>query len=270
MIRAGEDSGALPEVLLKIAGYRRKQEEMISRFRTAMAYPVLMACVGLGTVVFMLTFVLPRLMNLYNDMGQSLPLPTKILIRISGGLQSRWLGILFILAFIVLILQRYLQTKSGRVSLSILKLHIPVAGSLMLKAELARFSRTLELLLRSGIPILRAIHITLPVLGNEVIREQLAKSYKELEQGGSLGRSLKNSRAFPPFMTNLITVGEESGRLDDALTELADSYEQDTEEAIRIMSSLFEPLMILVMGLVVGFIVVAMLLPIFEINVMVR
>jgi type II secretory pathway component PulF len=229
-----------------------------------------MACVGLGTIIFMLTFVMPRLISLYSDMGQSLPVPTKILIFASRGLQSSWPLILFVLFLAGIIIKRYSLTKAGRISFSVLALHIPIFGTLSLKAELARFSRTLELLLRSGISILRALNIAIPILDNEIIKEKLSNSYKELEQGGSLGRSLKNAKIIPLFMSNLITVGEESGKLDEALTELAASYERDTDEAIRMMSSLLEPVMILGMGLIVGFIVVAMLLPIFEINTMVR
>jgi len=270
MIRAGEDSGQLPAVLLKIAEYRSKEEETRSRLRMAMMYPSLMALVGLGTVVFMFTYVMPRLMRLYSDMGQKLPVPTKILLNISALLQQGWLGGLVVVALAAFILNRFAQTKQGREATGFVMLHLPVIGNLVLKAELARFARTLELLLKSGIPILRALNVTLPVLSNEVIRGELSSSYKALEQGGSLGRHLKDSPAVPLFMSNLIIVGEESGRLDDALAELAQSYERDTDEAIRLMSSMLEPLLILVMGVVVGFIVIAMLLPIFEINVMVQ
>ena len=270
LIRAGEDSGALPEVLFKISDYRAKQEEVVSRFKMAMVYPALMAFVGIGTVVFMLTFVMPRLTKLYQDMGQGLPIPTKILIAVSSGLAQGWVWALVIIVASIVIVQRYSLTKAGKITYSVIQLNLPLLGSLVLKSELARFSRTLELLLRSGISILRAINVTIPVLDNEIIKSQLSASYKELEQGGSLGRSLKNSKIIPPFMTNLLIVGEETGKLDDALTEIASSYERDTEEAIRMMASLLEPLMILVMGIVVGFIVVAMLLPIFEMNMMVR
>jgi type II secretory pathway component PulF len=270
LVRAGENSGALPEVLFKISDYRAKQEEVASRFRMAMVYPCLMAFVGIGTVVFMLTFVMPRLTKLYKDMGQGLPIPTKILIFASGSLQHSWIWWLAGIAAAILIFRRWGLTRAGRSALSVLQLKIPIFGGLVLKSELARFARTLELLLRSGISILRAINVTIPVLDNEVLKSQLSASYKDLEQGGSLGRSLKNSKVVPAFMSNLIIVGEESGRLDDALTELAASYERDTDEAVRVMSSLLEPLLILFMGLVVGFIVVAMLLPIFEMNAMVR
>ncbi|OGX21859.1 MAG: hypothetical protein A3K54_01320, partial [Omnitrophica WOR_2 bacterium RBG_13_44_8] len=264
MIRTGEDSGALPEVLLRVADYRSKHEEMLSRFRMAMAYPVLMAAVGLGTVIFMFTFVMPRLMKIFVNLGQDLPLPTKILIFISAVLRQGGGWLALGLAVIILFVRRQLKTKIGRLSLSLFQLHLPIFGKFILKAELARFSRTLELLIKNGIGILKAIDIATPVLENEIIKEQLKKSYKELEQGGSLGRSLKDSRIFPLFMTNLIIVGEESGNLDGALGEVANTYERDTDEAIRTMASLLEPLMILAMGLIVGFIVVAMLLPIFQ------
>lgn len=270
MIRTGEDTGGLPEVLLRIADYRMKQEEMLSRFRMSLAYPILMAIVGLATVVFMLTFVMPRLMNIFVNLGEKLPLPTRILISISQRLRQWWFWIILILAIIILAIRRQAKTKTGKLSLSIFKLYLPILGNFILKAELSRFSRTLELLIKNGIPILKAIDIAIPVLENEVIKNQLRQSYKQLEQGGSFGRSLKNSKVFPLFMSNLITVGEESGKLDEALAEVASSYERDTDEAMRITASLLEPLMILGMGLIVGFIVVAMLLPIFEINVMAR
>ena len=147
---------------------------------------------------------------------------------------------------------------------------MPFFGNFVRKAELSRFCHTLGPLIKSGLPILSAIDITVPIVGNEVIKGQLRQSYKELEQGGSFGKYLKGSKLIPLFMSNLIIVGEESGKLDEALAEIAATYERDTDEALRIFSSLLEPIMILAMGLIVGFIVVAMLLPIFEINVMAR
>ncbi|MDD5466088.1 MAG: type II secretion system F family protein [Candidatus Omnitrophica bacterium] len=270
LVRSGEESGTLPAALLRIADYRAKQEEIISRIRMSLAYPILMAIVGAGTIVFMLTFVMPRLMGIFVNLGEKLPLPTRILISISQGLGHWWFWIILALAIIILLIRRQVKTEAGKLSFSLFKLHLPVFGKLILKAELARFSRTLELLIKNGISILRAIDVAVPVLENEIIKKQLRQSYKELEQGGFFGRSLKNSKVFPPFMSNLISIGEESGRLDEALAEIADTYEHDTDEAIKVMSSLIEPLMILGMGLIVGFIVVAMLLPVFEINVIAR
>jgi len=270
MVKTGENSGALPDVLLRIADYRAKQNEMLSRFRMALAYPALMALVGTGTVIFMLTFVMPRLMKIFVSTGQDLPLPTVVLLFISNTLRRYWPAIIFILSVALLFIRRQAKTAAGRAFFSAFSLRLPLFGKFTLKAELARFSRTLELLVRSGIPILRAIEISIPVLSNKVIGDILWNSHKELEEGGSFGRSLKNSKLFPPLMTNLIIIGEESGRLDEALGEVANAYERDTDEAMQSMASLMEPLIILIVGSVVGFIVVAMLLPIFEINMMVK
>lgn len=270
IIRTGENSGRFHEALLRIADYRAKQEDLLSRFRMAMAYPLLMAVVGIGTVIFMLTFVMPRLTSIFINMGQDLPLATTILINISSFLREQWFWIALILAAVILIGRRELQTKAGRMSLSILKLHLPVYGVFTLKVELGRFSRIMELLIKSGVPILKSIELAVPVLENDVIKNQLAKGCEELEQGGSFGKTLKESKLIPIFMSNLVIIGEESGRLHEALEEVATSYERDTEEAMRVMVSLLEPLMILIVGLIVGFIVIAMLLPIFEINVMAR
>jgi type II secretory pathway component PulF len=152
--------------------------------------------------------------------------------------------------------------------MSRLKLSVPIFGDFVYKSQLAQFCRTLELLIQSSIPILKAIKTAIPVLDNTVIQDELAKSYKDLEEGSSFGKSLSQSKLFPKFMTSLVIVGEESGRMDEALGEVATTYERDTDDAIKVMTSLLEPLLILIMGLIVGFIVIAMLLPIFQINMM--
>lgn len=270
LVRTGEDAGRLAEALLRIADYRARQEQMYSRFRMALAYPILMLLVGIGTVVFMLTFVMPRLLRIFVSIGQELPLPTRILISLSDGLRYGWFWLVVIIAVIIGIFKRELKTEGGRLSLSIFQLHLPIFGKFILKAELARFSRTMEMLIKNGITILKAIDLAVPVLENEVLKSQLRKSYHQLEQGGSFGYSLKNTKIFPVFMSNLLIVGEKSGKIDEAFAEVANSYERDTDESLRIFASLLEPLLILGMGLVVGFIVMAMLLPIFELNVMMR
>lgn len=268
MVRTGEDSGALSEVLFRIAQYRRAQEEAFSRLRNAMTYPCLMALVGIGTIIFMLSFVMPRLSGIYENMGQKLPLPTRILLSTSSFLQHWFLFLILAAAVLSFIIWRQAHTKKGRLAFGKFMLRLPIFGPLIIKAELGRFCRTLELLLHSGLPILRALTIAVPVFENEFIKEHLSGCYKDLEQGGSFSSSLKSSKIIPPFMSNLISVGEESGRIDEALKEVADSYEHDTDDAMRVATSLLEPLLILGMGLIVGFMVIAMLLPIFEINYM--
>ena len=268
MVRSGENSGALPEVLLRIADYRSKEDEMMSRLRMAMAYPILMACVGLGTVIFMLTFVMPRLTGIFSSMGKDLPLPTQIIIALSQGLREWWIWIIAGIILIIVLGRLQANTKAGKISYSLFSLHVPIFGNFVLKSELGRFCRTMEMLIKNGIPILNAIDTAVPVLENEIVKNKLSNSHKDLEQGGSLGKSLKDANIFPLFMSNLIIVGEESGQLEGALAEIADSYERDTDEMMKVMSSLLEPLMILIMGLIVGFMVISMLLPIFQINMM--
>lgn len=268
MVNSGESSGNLQEVLLRIADHRQKQEAIVARVRSALAYPILMTLVGAGTIFFMLTFVMPRLMRIFERLDQELPAPTKFLINISEALQNGWIWMLLGLVVIIALIKQGLKTKAQQAFMSRLKLRVPVFGAFIYKSELAQFTRTLELLIRSSIPILKAIKVAIPILNNTVIQDELFKSYKDLEEGSSFGKSLSYSKVFPKFMTSLIIVGEESGRLDEALGEIAGTYERDTDEAVKVMTSLLEPVLILVMGLIVGFIVAAMLLPIFEINMM--
>ncbi|MFC1631225.1 type II secretion system F family protein [Candidatus Omnitrophota bacterium] len=270
MVRTGEGSGTLHQALLRVAEHRQKQEQIIAQVRMALVYPAVMASVALGTIIFMFTFVMPRLMRIFTSVGEELPTITKVLISISTFLRIGWPGILLALGVIFFIVRKRLRTESGQAAFGRLKLKLPVFGSFATRAELARFSRTLELLLNNGIPILKAIKAVIPTVNNQLIRNELLRSFKELEQGGSLGKSLKQSKLFPGFMTNLLIIGEESGQLEGALSEIADCYERETEEGIKVIATLIEPLIILVMGLVVGFIVIAMLLPVFQINLMVN
>ncbi len=270
LVRTGEDSGNLQEAMLRISDYRQRQEEILSRVRTAMAYPALMALTGGGTIIFMLTYVIPKLTSLFSSLGSHLPLPTRILMKISHGFQNPWLWFSVGVLFFLTVLISKLQAERMKFLWSALSLKLPVVKSFVMKADVARFSRTFELLIKSGLPILRAIEIATPVLNNRVLRKQIERAREDLTGGGSLGKSLRECGIFPLFMTNLISVSEESGRLDEAMQEIAQFYERETDEAIRIMTSLMEPLMILVMGLIVGFIVISMMLPMFELNMIVK
>lgn len=270
MVKTGEDSGALETALRRVSEYRQKQEEILSHVRTALAYPILMAVTGAGTIAFMLTFVIPKLSGIFSSLGGHLPLPTRILMSVSGLFREPvfWAAAGTALFAAVVALKAF--PKQMAELWSRLSLKLPFLKGFILKAELARFSRTLELLIQCGLPILRAIEIATPVLGNSVLRARFAQARKDLTGGGSLGKSLRECGVFPLFMTNLVSVAEESGRLDEAMGEIAHFYEHETEEAVKVMTSLLEPLMILVMGLIVGFIVIAMMLPMFEMNMMVR
>lgn len=270
LVRTGEDSGNLQEALLRVSEYRQKQEEIMSRVRTAMAYPVLMAFTGIGTIIFMLTYVIPKLTKLFSTMGSHLPLPTKILMQVSAFFQNPWFWSLVGAILFGLFAVIKLRPKETRWAWSVLSLKLPIVKGFIVKSELARFSRTFELLIKSGLPILRALEVASPVLNNGILKKSLLKAEEDLTGGGSLGKSLRDSGVFPLFMTNLVSVSEESGKMDEAMSEVANFYERETDESIRIMTSLLEPLMILVMGCIVGFIVIAMMLPMFELNMIVK
>ena len=270
MVRTGEDSGNLQEAMMRISDYRQRQEEILSRIRTAMAYPALMALTGIGTIIFMLTYVIPKLTGLFSSLGSHLPLPTRILMGVSKFFQNPIFWGVTVFLGLVLALTIQWQAEKARWLWSVFSLRLPVVKSFVMKAEMARFARTFELLIKSGLPILRAIDIATPVLNNRLLRKQLESASQALTGGGSLGQSLKESKTFPLFMTNLISVSEESGRLDEAMQEIASFYERETDESIKIMTALMEPLMILVMGLIVGFIVISMMLPMFELNMIVK
>ena len=269
MVRAGEDSGNLQDMLLRVSQYRQAQEEIVSKVRSALAYPILMLITGIGTVGFMLVFVLPRMSRIFSTLGQELPLPTQMVLAASALFRQWGWALVLVLGAATLIMRQSAKTHAHRKIWGAILLKAPLVGEFVRQVNISRFCRTLEILVRSGIPILKSIALAIPIMQNEVLKEELLKCHKKVEQGGTFGNSLKQSKRFPPFMTNLIGVGEESGRLDEALAEIADSYEKDIDESLRVMTALFEPIMILVMGLVVGFIVVAMLLPVFEMNLMV-
>jgi len=270
LVKTGEDSGALAEALLRIADYRQKEEEFLSKFRTALIYPLFMILVGIGTVIFMLVFVLPKISQIFINLKQKLPLPTRLVLVISAFLKDKILAIIFIALLFIFIFLRYLKTEKGRKNYDAFKLRIFFLGNFILKTELARFSRTLSLLIKNGISVIRAIELSIPVLENEILKDCFSNSLSQLKQGGSFGKSLKEYKIIPLFMSNLISVGEESGKLAEALEEVAFSYEKDTQDTIAIFTTLLEPLLILVIGGIIGFVVIAMLLPIFEMNLAIR
>ncbi len=270
MIKTGEESGNLKEALFRIADYQRSQQDMASKVKTAMAYPVFMGVVGLATIIFILTFVMPKITVLFSNAGEALPVPTKILMATSQLLRQWWLVILIVAGGIVIFARRWGRSGAGRLMISQMALKAPLFGNLVLKSELSRFCRTLEILLKGGIPILRALQIAIPTLDNDIIRNEFSSCQKDLEKGASLTSGLKKSNVIPSLVVNLIVTGEESGLLEEALSDIAETYEAEANETIKSLSTLLEPVMILVVGLIVGFIVMAMLLPIFQIDIMAR
>ena len=270
MVRSGESGGVLDETLTRLAKFREEQEEIRASISSALAYPIFIVIVGLVTIIVLLTFGIPRLVSMFSETKQALPLPTRILISISNGIVNYWYVGVIAIGLSVFMLKHRQLTKKNKIILDRFKLKIPLIGNFTKKAMLAEFTRTFALLLANGVPVLEALHITVPTINNEIFKIELEKVHSDIIVGTPLSQSMKKSIWFPPFLTNMIAVGERGGNLQDVLLEVAVFYEREVKKINKIMTSLLEPAIILVMGLVVGFIVIAMLLPIFEINMAVQ
>ncbi len=270
MVRAGEESGNLREMLFRLAEHQKSQEEISSKVRSALAYPAFMLLIGISTVIFILTFVMPKISVMFKDLGQELPWPTVVVLGISHVIRTAGIGGIVAALFLVLAVSRWSQTQQGRLAVSRIVLAIPFLKTFFLRVDLARFCRTLALLLKSGLPILRAIEVAVPTLNNNFVKRDILACVQGLTAGNSLGSCLRQSSLVPDMMSQLISVGEESGSLTESLADIAESYEQDINEAVKFMTTLLEPIMILSVGVVIGFIVFAMLLPIFQMDLLAR
>lgn len=269
MIQTGEAAGRLDEVLKQIADYRETQRALMSKVRGAIAYPAFVMVMGIFTVGFMLSNVIPKFSRFFADLGQELPWITRALIAVSGWMEQYGLFLLLSFVGLVFFLLALLKNPAYRLGYDALLLKLPLAGKVLLKAEIARTARTLELLLKSGIPILKALRIAVPVTGNLRVRQDIEACRLLVEEGGTVSEGLRRSPLFPAFARHFVSIGEESGNLDESLREIAEWYEKDTEEAVKVMTSLLEPLMILVIGGILGVVIIAVLLPVFSMNTMV-
>jgi len=270
MIKAGEAGGMLEQILARLADYAQTEDQLRSRVRSALAYPILMIIVGIATVVVLLTFVIPKIVVIFEDMGQELPLATLLLINLSSFLiHYGWL-ILAGLAILIFILNRQGKTSEGKFFIDNIKIKAPIIGELICKSEIARFSKTLGTLLVNGVPMMQALKIANSVVENRVLSRDLDVVTKDVLGGVAFSKAVIKARNFPLFVTNMIAVGDESAHLEKALLKASESCERDVDRLVRVFTSLLEPVIILVMGIVVGFIVISMLLPIFQINLMVK
>jgi general secretion pathway protein F len=271
MVRAGEASGTVNLVLDRLADFQEGQQALRTKIRSALAYPLFMFLIGSGVLFFLVSFVVPNITNIFREMHQTLPGITVFLIVVSGALKSLWWIIaLVLLSGIVGIRYAIRKTDQGRRLWDRFKLNAPLFGNLNRKIVVARFSRTLGTLLQSSVPLLAALEIAWNVVDNLIVADEIRRAAKEVEEGQNLSAPLSRSGFFPPIAVEMISVGEQSGNMETMLFRVADAYEKEVEANIILVTSLLEPAMILVMGAVVGFIVVSVLLPIFEMNQLVR
>ena len=269
MVRAGEASGSLDIVLERLAEFTEKQEALKSKFQAALVYPVFMAFIGTAILFILITYIVPNITQVFDEMDKVLPLPTLFLIALSDFLKSYW-WILPIL-FVILLsgVRLFIRQEFGRRIWDLIKLKTPVTGIVVQKIILARIASTLGSLLDNGVGLMASMQIIRTLVNNVHIAHVIDDAMKQIEKGQSMTVSLGDSPWFPPMFVQMVAVGEQSGNLESMLKKVSRAYERDVETAIMAMTSLLEPAMIVLMGLAVGFVVLSILLPIFEMNQMI-
>jgi len=266
MIRAGEAGGVVDLILKRLAEYLENARETRDFIISALIYPIILTLVGAVMIVVMLVWVIPKFAIIFEDLGQTLPLPTRVLLAVSHGIISYWW--LFLALFIggAIGFKRAINTEEGRIKWDKIKFRIGLIRRFIKKTEVARFSRTLGTLIRSGVPILEALNVVKETMGNMVFVHAIADVRNKMKEGENISKPLEESGVFPPLSIYMITVGEETGKLNEMLLKVADTYEKEVKNSIKRMISLLEPLLILIMGIGVGFIVFSMLMAIFSVN----
>jgi len=265
MIRAGEVGGALDETLVRLADTLEASVRLRSKVKSAMAYPVVVFSLIVLIVTGMLLFVVPIFKKLYEDLGGTLPLPTQMLINISGAITHYWWIVGSLLVGGIIAFRRWKRSDGGKVSWDRLKLKAPVFGTLVQKVAISRFARTLSVLSRTGVPILQALDIVSQTSGNALVSIAVADVQASVRRGESLAGPLHRHEVFPPMVTHMMAVGEETGALDAMLGKVADFYDNEVEDTVSALTSLIEPILIIVMGVVVGGILISLYLPMFNI-----
>src|SRR6266571_7049956 len=264
MVAAGEAGGVLDEILMRLATYIEKADALKRKIQSAMVYPVVVLTVALGATAFMLIFIIPTFAKMFMDFGGELPLPTKIVLALSSALQHFWWVGLVLIVGGAFSFQRYYATEIGHRAVDAVTLKLPVLGDVMLKGSVARFTRTLGTLISSGVPILAGLEITARTAGNKVISEAIMTARASIREGETVSAPLKASGVFPPMVVQMISVGEQTGALDEMLTKIAVFYEGEVDTAVDTLTSIIEPVMIVVMGGIVGGMVISMYLPMFK------
>lgn len=270
MIRAGEASGALPLVLLRLADFTERQLDTRKKVTSKMYYPVIMLVVGSLVMFALLTYVVPTITGIFTDMKQTLPLPTLILITVSDFLQTYWWVIALAIVLIAVAIQRYRRTEHGTTFFHTWAIRMPLFGQLNLKIAMARFTRTLGILMQSSIPLLDALDISRAVLNNSILAKSIDEARDLIREGSDIATPLRESGYFPPLVSHMISIGERSGQLEEMLIRVADTYDNEVQTSIEGLTSLIDPLIIVAMGGVMFGITLAILLPIFEMNTAIR
>ncbi len=265
MVEAGEVSGNLDTILERMAVHFEKENKTENKVRSSMVYPIVLMVVSIAVVIFMLIFILPTFVGMFEGSDTPLPLPTRILIGLSDFLKSYWYIFIGLVALIVFGISSYINSESGRRFFDSIKLKLPIVKGPTVKIVTSRFTRTLSTLMSSGIPLLRSMEVVSKVVNNKVVEEKLISGIEDIQRGVPLSRMIRDIEIFPPMVDSMVKIGEESGALDDILLKTADFYDEEVDVALTKLTSMLEPLMIVFMALIIGFIVIAMYLPMFEV-----
>ena len=266
MVAAGEKSGQLAPVLKRLAEYTEKQQHLRSKITVALIYPIFLVLVALGVVSFLLSYVVPMVVEQFTNLNAELPILTRIVIGLSEFIQSWGLLTLIIIVGLVVLFKLAMRVKANRFAWHRLQLHLPLTAKVIMGLNSSRFARTLAIMVESGVPLLEGMRIAADLVTNEIIKQSIEEASVRVREGASLNRALAQSRYFPPMMLHMIASGENSGELEQMLERTADHQDQDFETLISVTLGLFEPFMILIMGILVLLIVLAILLPIFQLN----
>jgi type II secretion system protein F len=270
MLRAGEASGQLPEVAERLASFLEKEQVRRSQVISALVYPAVLVTVAILAVTFLLTFVIPRLSNVFEDLGQTLPAPTLMLLAITGFLGRAWWMLLLGIAGSVLLLRGYASTQTGRRTVDFLLLRLPVVGKVFGKVVISRFARAFGTLLAGGVSLLEALEIAGEASGSSMVLSAARSLIESARQGEALASAMRQAGAFPPVLIHMTAVGEETGDLPRMLTRVADSMDFEVDATLRRLTTLLEPAIVLGVGGFVGFVILSILLPIFQANAVVR
>ncbi len=270
MINAGESSGALDIVLKRLADFMENQVMLRNKILSTLTYPIILVLVGIAILAFLLVSVVPKVVRIFDDLQQALPIPTVILIAVTDFLGDYWWVILVVVGGSLLALRQYAVTEKGHQNYNRMILRIPVMGKLLRTIVTTRFARTLAILLNSGIPLLQSMDIAKAVVNNVVISDAIESAEEAIREGESIAEPLRRSKVFPSMVTHMIAVGEKTGELEQMLFKVSEAYENEVETTMSRMTALLGPIVILVLGGVVLFIVLAILLPMFEMNQIIR
>jgi len=269
MVKAGEEAGVLDAVMKRLSTYMESIQELRDEIRSAMIYPLFLLFVGGASIVILLTFVIPKFSIIFEDMGQAaMPLSTQILLQLSEYVRRFWWVMIAGIVLAVYLFRSWVKTDKGRIRYDQFKLKCPVVGNFIRTREIARFARMLGTLMKSGVPILQALRLVRGTIESVTIANSMEVVYERVKEGEKLSVPLVDTAMFPPLAIQIITIGEETGRLDDMLLRIADNYEKSVRDMVKRFISVLEPAMILIMGVLVGFVVISMLMAVFSMNEM--